>query len=404
MWLGVRSWELSRSPGTNRSKRTLLQLLLLCLSLAVLCGCGPVPAPASQPAEIAPTSGEQPAHTPVTPARAAVEEGQPSSWWTASCKQGYIDVAVGMWHRCAVCAEGTVHCAGRAAYHALGAEVDDANGYAVVSGVADAVEVALGLAFGCMRTRGGEVACWGWNKRGQLGSEPTQGQTASWRAEAVDRLDSVDALAAGRGHACALLQGRVWCWGANDFGQLGVDGPHTSRPHAVSGIGNAVQIVAGLDLSCARLATREVACWGDNRAGQLDTLAVSSTHVPVLVPLAEGAVDIATDGVRVCALDRDGVTQCWGGRTDLTASVEHQKFESREGQRVFVVENGVCIETKDARLTCMGTHQGQADVALLPHMGPIRALDAIYDGQGCVVLASGMLHCWGEDPLPMTQP
>src|SRR5262245_58372544 len=41
-------------------------------------------------------------------------------------------------------------------------------------------------------------------------------------------------VAAGAEHACSLrADGTVWCWGRNDYGQLGVDQSATDRDEAV---------------------------------------------------------------------------------------------------------------------------------------------------------------------------
>jgi Alpha-tubulin suppressor and related RCC1 domain-containing proteins len=69
-------------------------------------------------------------------------------------------------------------------------------------------------------------------------------------------------------HTCALLEdGRIACWGRNDYGQLG-DGSNTHRytPVIVSSIGTtlpkAVAIGLGGYHTCALLEDGRIACWG----------------------------------------------------------------------------------------------------------------------------------------------
>jgi alpha-tubulin suppressor-like RCC1 family protein len=64
------------------------------------------------------------------------------------------------------------------------------------------------------------------------------------------------------------VDGSVWCWGGDGFGQLG-DGASTNRsePAAVAGV-RADEIVSGNLHVCARTGDR-VACWGANTRGQL---------------------------------------------------------------------------------------------------------------------------------------
>jgi alpha-tubulin suppressor-like RCC1 family protein len=341
-------------------------------------------------------SARSPRAAPAHERSGALPAESASTFWQAACSQGYIDAGVGPWHRCGVCTTGAVYCQGRAAYGALGAEMVEERGSARVRGIEDAREVVLGLAFACARTRAGQVWCWGWNHRGQLGRDPRSEHESSWSAAKVAGLSGVDALAAGREHVCALQQGRIWCWGANSYGQRGADGGAGAQPHPVAGIDDAVQITAGLDVSCARGVAGEVSCWGDNRLGQLGAPDLESSHEPVIVPGVENAIDIATDGVRGCALQRGGAVRCWGGREDETSSMKHQRFTFEDAERVFVVGDGVCVLTAGKRVVCVDAAGNHADtMAPLPGLGSLLSVDVTYGPQGCLVHGSGRMSCWG---------
>jgi alpha-tubulin suppressor-like RCC1 family protein len=111
----------------------------------------------------------------------------------------------------------------------------------------------------------------------------------------VVELDGVVGLAAAgnlieHGHTCAVREeGSVWCWGANQTGQLG-DGTQIarSRPVMALGVADAVQVVtASLEgyggHTCALRADGVVLCWGSNFHGQLGdpNLAARLTPGPV---------------------------------------------------------------------------------------------------------------------------
>src|ERR1044071_3172995 len=80
-----------------------------------------------------------------------------------------------------------------------------------------------------------------------------------------------DTVAAGAQHTCARrTDGTIWCWGRNDFGQVG-DASTTDRasPVQVSGVLAAIDVHAGDLHSCAVLDVGTVRCWGRNANGQL---------------------------------------------------------------------------------------------------------------------------------------
>jgi len=78
-------------------------------------------------------------------------------------------------------------------------------------------------------------------------------------------------LSAGFGHACAVARGAMYCWGDNSNGQLGVAGGDAGTgqaPVTVAG-GPWVAPAAGSAHTCALATDGGVWCWGANDKGQL---------------------------------------------------------------------------------------------------------------------------------------
>src|SRR5688500_15151201 len=91
------------------------------------------------------------------------------------------------------------------------------------------------------------------------------------RPDRATLLDGAAEISTGGVHSCArMASGRVYCWGNNEYGQLG-DGTHDQHvaPVRVDGIDAVVETSAGHSHTCARMANGTLACWGMNTAGQL---------------------------------------------------------------------------------------------------------------------------------------
>jgi alpha-tubulin suppressor-like RCC1 family protein len=196
----------------------------------------------------------------------------------------------------------------------------------VVTGIEALSVNAQGSEFTCGVDSGGLVQCWGLDFQGQLG-DGTAGGLRSTPAP-VTGITQASAVAVGFQHACAI--GRtvadgvgVYCWGLNDFGQLGPNGPTaapltTATPVLVPGLGTAVAVIAGQSHSCAMLANGVIRCWGANNFGQLGDGTFSSRSAPANVTGTGGsgslspATHIATGFGHTCAVLSNRSVYCWG--------------------------------------------------------------------------------------------
>ncbi|MCX7556158.1 pre-peptidase C-terminal domain-containing protein [Xanthomonadaceae bacterium JHOS43] len=191
---------------------------------------------------------------------------------------------------------------------------------APVNGFPSAVHRASASgSFGCAATIAGAAYCWGSNQYGQLGNGErlSSGTNVdSYGPTAVSGLGSrVASVVTGAEHACALLiDGTVWCWGRNDAGQLARASSDDQRtPARVAGIENPVAIAAGERHTCALTGSGGVRCWGANDAGQLGDGSQTTRRTPVAVTnLQAGVAAISAGSRHTCALLETGKIRCWG--------------------------------------------------------------------------------------------
>lgn len=90
-------------------------------------------------------------------------------------------------------------------------------------------------------------------------------------------------------HACALVStGDVYCWGSNDWGQLGRPGASSSTPVKVSGGFTFTSLSVGAWHTCAiEAGSGAVGCWGRNSEGQLGDGTTQNRDHPVAVIAAD---------------------------------------------------------------------------------------------------------------------
>ena len=228
-------------------------------------------------------------------------------------------VSAGSTHSCAVLINGTIRCWGSNRLGALGNGSSDEGVSTTPVGVRDiasAKKVAVGLAHSCALLDDGQVHCWGSNALGKLGIG-SDAAKSNYPRPVIGISDAVD-VAVGILHSCAVLaSGKIKCWGAGEYGELGNGGAgagfYENSPVVVSGISDATAVSLGLFSSCARLASGRAACWGINNFGQLGLGNTQSSSIPISVLTVDNNLNSISVGFyTTCSTHSNGTIRCWG--------------------------------------------------------------------------------------------
>jgi len=270
----------------------------------------------------------------------------------------------------------------------------------------------------------GTVSCWGANPFGQIGNGTTG---AAFSPALVSGVINAVAVAAGGAHSCAVLvDGTARCWGANSSGQLGdngVSGGHSLTPVVVSGLANAVAIVAGESHSCALLADGSVRCWGANGAGELGNGTTTNRLTPGPVTGITAAAAVVGGQGHSCVILVDGTARCWGsnsdgqlgdGTTSRRLTPVRVEDGSVEGLKDIVAMSGggshSCALLVDSTMRCWGDNEfgqlgtGTTSRSLTP-VSPVTSTGTLTNVVGisasffhtCALLADGSGRCWGRN-------
>jgi alpha-tubulin suppressor-like RCC1 family protein len=211
-----------------------------------------------------------------------------------------------------------------------------------IIGLGAVADLAVGAAFACALVQG-NVVCWGLDNFGQIGVAPDAGL-----AQPLNRIATIDRaieIAAGVDFACARKDdGTVWCWGGDGAGALGQPLTKTpvTTPAKVPLPAGARQVQAALGAVCAVLVDGTVWCWGaDNGFGTNGIASAPSgalghdpatdlacgnyatppftfpcDPVPTAVVGLTDARELGMGGSHNCAVKDDDTVVCWGANQD----------------------------------------------------------------------------------------
>jgi alpha-tubulin suppressor-like RCC1 family protein len=134
----------------------------------------------------------------------------------------------------------------------------------------------------CIIDTADTMHCWGFNQNGALGNNSTIDSTTPVTPQG---LPPVRSIALGYKHTCAITMANdLYCWGQGTFGAIGNNATTDVRvPTQISGavFSKASFVTAGTDFTCAMDPMEQLFCWGANDQGQLgDATTVAGTMVP----------------------------------------------------------------------------------------------------------------------------
>jgi alpha-tubulin suppressor-like RCC1 family protein len=194
------------------------------------------------------------------------------------------------------------------------------------AGVPGFQTLALGNDHTCALSQDGIPYCWGENGYYALGMGGDEHDESTREDRNIPSAVALPAgvtgfktIAAGDYHSCALTEtGRIYCWGSNNGSMLGVNSAlaHSNVPVSLTEVAKISfsQITAGGHHSCALSENGAAYCWGTNDYGQLGMgEGIAVKHVPDLVSLSSVTLKtIDGRGSQVCALSSAGLPYCWG--------------------------------------------------------------------------------------------
>lgn len=328
-----------------------------------------------------------------------------------------------------------------------------------VSGLPPIRAVAAGESTTCAVDQKGDLWCWGSGSVGQLGRDPTTrcgNDLNAWlcteRPVRIEGIHDVRSVAVASHICAATAAGNVFCWGANEAGQLGTAGqgrcvpnlaprrgdrgePIASdaltcsrTPQQVEGLSSVTEVVAGREHTCALTADGYVFCWGDNSRGQLGIGKGSRADRPVRVEGVDGVIGLTAGMANTCVWRRDGAALCWGDNssgqlgfepadlclTDLSCARTPGKLIGNVAEVGVRFTHG-CARHLDGTVSCWGLdsddqlgfsgadrcNKGRQTCAATPQKVPgITGATrlAVGDNFTCVVIGAGV-QCWGRNAL-----
>lgn len=182
---------------------------------------------------------------------------------------------------------------------------------------ANLVTSALGT-FSCGVTLDDVAYCWGDNDFGQLGIGGVGGLI--WGPVAVAGGHAFRRINTGATRTCALTPDRrAWCWGANWDGDVGDGTPAgsinivRSSPVPVAGGLRFRELGGGGEYhACAITQSWRAYCWGLNSYGQLGDGTTTNRSTPVAVATKLRFTQVGTGTDHTCGVARGHVAWCWG--------------------------------------------------------------------------------------------
>jgi len=238
--------------------------------------------------------------------------------------------------------------------------------------------------FACTVTESERVWCWGTSASDRLGFDSSldtdRPTTAVTNAMTMTTLTGASVVTTGLAHGCATIDNggmpdELWCWGANERGQLGTNGRGGPGAHQVRFDDDMtpfvpIDVSAGVDFTCAVGDDADVYCWGDDAD---DWMPLAATDDPCertdgviacpapLTVCENGASAVAAGGNFACAICEDSTVECWGeiAMDESSFGCTQPKCAIAEAAGAKLIATGrehVCTRNDDGQVVCWGNN------------------------------------------------
>ena len=242
------------------------------------------------------------------------------------------------------------------------------------------IAVAAGFVHTCALDQQGSAFCWGNNDYSQLGAETAErcgGRPCSTDAVAVRGELRFTYLAAGWVHNCALdAEGRAWCWGGGSVDRQGYLGDGSLRrsldPVRVASDSAFTSVTIGDGHSCALTAAGRAYCWGENDFGQLGDGTTSDRGIPVPAAASLRFRELSAGAYHTCGITRADVAYCWGDNRWGQLGAGDVAYNDVSAARSTPVV--VAGDASWSRVTAGWQHT-------------------------CAISSEGVTHCWGRNDI-----
>ncbi|MBN2724387.1 MAG: hypothetical protein JXR95_09980 [Deltaproteobacteria bacterium] len=336
----------------------------------------------------------------------------------------YQTISTGNSHTCAIDSNGKVWCWGNNLSGQLG------NNSIQSSDIPEEVileeQTTINSADGgdnstCALDDSGDAWCWGSNLYGQLGNNETTDSLVPVEVEMPAGI-TFTAISTGSYFSCAIdTEGQIWCWGSNNYGQLGNNlSVNSPVPVEIHNPDNKffTSLNAGSAHVCALDDSGKPWCWGSNLYGQLGINTTNDSPVPVAVLIQENLIlnSISCSDGNSCALDNSGNAWCWGrnnygqiGNNSTLQALTPKSVDMPESTSFSSIGAGKshnCALDTSGNAWCWGANNlGQLGIdstsgwgyPVEVHMPENTTFSAISTGvaHNCALADNNRVWCWG---------
>jgi len=343
---------------------------------------------------------------------------RPTTWTSSNAAVATVDTGVIGWVRAVAPGSTTIT-----------ATSEGVSGTATVTVTTiQFASLGAGLFNSCGVTTKGAAYCWGDNELGQVGVGLTTGSFSI--PEPVTGGLAFAAVSPGGFFTCGLAAGGSgYCWGNNDYGQLGngsgsIADTATGTPTPVAVLGglNFTAVSSGGYHACGLTAGGAAYCWGRDYDGELGDGSFIPRSVPVAVAGGLSFTAVSSGVQHTCGITTDGAAYCWGASwsgqlgngTDSSTTGGSWTGSSvpvavAGGLHFSVLSTGAyyaCGLTGSGAVYCWGNNErGQlGDGSTTSRSVPVQVaggltFTAVSAGgwYACGLTAGGVAYCWGDN-------